>query len=479
MRTRSALDIALLSSPAMARSTYAKVEVDRTGSGAWVDLSDWNGIDYVRSVRYGETVDQPAWTAVVSLSLWDRDLPETSTSPLMANSLVNTAGVLCRPYRKIRISTATVPQGDPKPATYNEVFLGRIDSYRLSGGTLELSCRDQAGDLMDRFIRVEQWYGSDTPTTATANEAQEIIQNLIDDHYNTASDISGTASAPRANKLSARTTDGAPYQLYSANGTAATPWSAAVGTDTGWSIRYFLANKSPLWQWLQTITDQIGYRLRFRWHEGSGIDAFVLVLEEPDRTSPSSSITLDPTLGQCRVTGIANSAQNVRNLWRVGYAKDGGAADSVTATNAASVTKYGERYAEVNEDASSQIDSSTEAQAMADAFLADTKEPTATVGVTMPYAWYLQTNDLVTVNADDIHFDSAQTLTLVSRQNMIQQGGAATSELTLQGTLETGRTRKPQRVFRRRRRSPAVKATQRLRRLSLVPNSDFGDNDDE
>lgn len=474
MRTKSDLDTALLTAPEMARATYVKVEIDRDGAGSWVDLTDLYGQDYVVGVSYSESVDIPAWQAQVFLLTWERDNPAVSLSPLMANSILNTGGVLIQPYRKVRISTRSVPEGDPRPTAFDEVFLGRIDSYSLSTQGITLNCRDQWGDLQDRFVEIEKDYGEDDPVgSATGNELQEIIQNIIDDHYNTASDISGTASAPRANTLSGRTTDGSPYQLYSANGDSTTPWNAS--DDTGWSLRRFLATKSPVAEWILRLAEMIGYRLRFRWHEGTGVDAFVLVLEEPDRSSPASSITLDPTKAQCEVMGIELNNQRIRNAWRVGYALNGEESASVLQTNAASITKYGRRYAEAMEGSASQIDTSTEATTMATALLNDTKEPTATVRVSLPYAWYLETNDIVTVVADGIHFDSNQSLACVARENRIEQGGAATTGLTLHGTLQTGPTRKAQRQFPKPRQTRAKLSTIGVARGSRSPNGNFSD----
>lgn len=471
MRTQSALDTALLTSPATARATYCKVEIDRDNAGTWVEVSNWNGLDFVRSVTYGETSSAPAWSASVALSLHAQDRPALSLSPLMANSLLNAGGVLVEAYKKIRISTSTVPIGDPA-STYNEVFNGRISRWGISNGVLNLECRDQTGVLLDRLVETETEYGSDTPASASANELQEIIQNIIDDNYNTAADISGTASAPRGNALSARTTDGSPVQLYSTTGDSTTPWKAA--DDTGWSLRRFLATKDTVWAWIQRLADMIGYRLRYRWHSGSGVDAFVLVLEDPDRTSPSVVLTLDPTSGQCRLPSVGNDIANVRNVWRVGYLLNGGEDQSVTATDATSVTKYGRRVAEAMEGSSSQIDTSTEAQAMADALLDDTSEPTATIQVDLPFLWYLELNDLVRVNADGIHFDSNQDLICIARQNTIAQGGAAMTRFTLQGTLEVGRTRPPQRTYKNPRRDDVRQATITMAGGGLLGNSSFG-----
>lgn len=473
MRTQTDSDKALLTAPNAARATYIKVEIDRTGSGAWVELNDWNGLDFVRAVRYREQVGSNAWAAVVRCALILQDSPtRVSLSPLVASSELNVGGTLIDCNKRIRISTSTVPIGDA-PGTYNEVFLGRIDDWRLSDTEIEIACRDQTGHLQDRIIETEYEYGDDDPAGATANQLQEIIQNIIDDHYNIASDIAGTASAPRANDLSARTTDGSPVQLYSVNGTAATPWNAA--DNTGWSLRRFIATKRPVWQWLTQLAEQIGYWIHYRWHNGAGIDAFVLVLESPDRGSPSSVLTLDPTLGQCRVGGVSKSVVGIRNAWRVGWQEVGGSDDSVLVTDATSIGKYNRRYADVIDGTGSQIDSSTEGTLMANAFLNDTKEPVADIQVAVPYLWYLEANDIITINADNVKFDANQSLCIVGRENTIQQGGGAMTRLALNGTLQTLGPRKAQRTFAPTRKGFSLKSMTIMSRGGLIGNSDFGD----
>lgn len=472
MRPRSDLDIALLQAPGALRSTYCKVEVDPTKTGSWVALNNWNGLDFVRSVSFDDALGSNAWTATVKLALYLQDRPELSLSPLMTTSLPNANGALCEVNTPIRISTATLAM-DGIPSAYNLVFpSGRIDKYSINSGEITLTARNPIGVLQDRFVENELQYGSDTPTTATANELQEILQNLIDDHYNTAVDIGGTASAPRTSKLSARTTDGSPVQLYSANGTAITPWNAA--DDTGWSLRRFRASKSPLWQWLIRLAEMNGSRLRYRWHSGTGIDNFVLVLESPDRSSPSSVITLDPKIGQCAVMGIDNAIIDVRNFWRVGFQLDGGRDDSRTALDASSQTKYNRRFAEAMEGSASQIDTGTEAQNYANRLLSDTKEPIAFMRVMLPYLWYLESGDMITIAADNIHFSSDKTLEIVQRSNTIAQGGPAVTNLSLQGTVQSNGRRKPQREYPQVRRDLATTITTAATRFGILANADFG-----
>lgn len=435
MRTRTQQDIALAAHPSQGFRTWIKVEMTRAsahawGSETWVDLTDLNGFDWVKGVEYGESLDTPAWTATVRLHSHLTDNPLFSLSPFLANSVNNIGGVLIQPYRKIRISTGIVPMGDPRSsATFNIVFLGRVSSYTMRDGEIALQCLDRTSELQAFFIEAEREYGASDPTTATAEDVEEIIQNILDDHYNTNTTISGTASAARTDALASRTTDGSPYQLYSSGGDSTTPFN--ITTD--FAIREYTQSKMQVWQACQALADTIGYQLRMRWHEGSGVDDFVLVLEEPDRAKSTADFTLDPTLGQCHIETVELSSADVRNVVRVGYADSGTNYTFSEDNDASSIAKYGRKFMEIQEASTSQIDTSAEAVKMRDAALKDLKEPTAKVSITAPYVWYAQLNDLVAIEADNFFFDTQNKLAILSRRNVIQQGGVALTSFQLEG----------------------------------------------
>jgi len=417
-----------------------RVSAHTWGSETWVDLTDLNGFDWVKSVDYGESIDTPAWTATVRLHSHLTDNPLFSLSPFLASSVNNTGGVLIQPYRKIRISTAMVPMGDPRSsASFNVVFIGRVLSYDMTPGEISVQCLDRTSELQNLFIEDERTYGDVDPTTTTAADVEEIIQNIIDDHYNTNTTIGGSASTARANPMSLRDTAGggtlgSPYHLYDASGTSTAPHDSS----TGFAIREYNQTKMPVWQAISTLAGTIGYQLRFRWHEGTSIDDFVLVMENPDRAASTANFTLDPTLGQCVINSVGLSSQNVRNVVRVGYISTGTKPLNSEDNDATSIAKYGRKFFEMNVGATSQIDTSGEADAMRDAVLNDTKEPTAQVQVMTPYLWYAQLNDLVAIEADNFFFDSQQKLAILSRRNTIQQGGPATTTLNLQGLPKSG-----------------------------------------
>lgn len=431
----------------MAKDPYApqrfrlKVEIDRDGSGStYVDVSDWNGLDFVRSFSRQRSLDKPAISAQLTLAAWLRDPQLNSLSPAMANSNLNTGGLLCKPYNRVKVSVSVEPEGTAH-TSYHLLFEGRIDRWAQQAGALTLECRDLICDLQDTTIETEAQYGAEDPSTATANNMEEIIQNILDDHINT------TPSALRTNSLSARTTDGVPWQLYSATGDSTTPFNA--GDATGAGIRIEQMAKRTIWDAISMFPTGIAYRLSRRWHNGSGINGFVLVLEEPARVAVTPDITLDPTLGQCRVLSSALSREHVRNRVAIGYQKGAGIRDLYFTNDATSETDYGKRYIGIDVGAASQVDTLIEAQKMGNGILTDAKDPENEIAIEAKLMWFLELNDLVRVKADKLHFDSQKDLAVVALQDTIVQGGAAKTIVSLRGKPAAGikAHTKHQRVF--------------------------------
>lgn len=404
-----------------------RVEVDTDGSGAsFVDLSDWHGYDYVRSFSRTRSLDAPAISATVNFAAWIGHPIRNSLSPAMVGSTLNAGGPLCKPYNRIKVSLAVWPSGGkPASLTYHLLFEGRIDGWRQQGNSFELRCRDLICDLQDTTIELERQYGVLDPTTVAYSNMEEIIQNILDDNVNT------TASAPRTNALSARVTDGDPWQLYSANGDSTTPWNA--GDNTGAGVRLDMVPKRPVWEAISMYPQGIAYRLSRRWHNGTGINGFVLVLEEPDRVATTPAMTLDPLLGECKVIGDDLDRDNIRNRILVGFQSAGGKRDYYFANDATSEGDYGKRFAGMSMGAASQVDTLAEATKMGDGALADVKDPLLQMSIETKLMWFIELNDLLRISPDNVHFDAQQDLAVISARDTVQQGGAATTTFQLRG----------------------------------------------
>ena len=385
-------------------SVFTRVEIDRTGSGAWVDMTDLFNRDWVRNVTYAEGVDTPVMTAAIELQARFDFL---NISPFITNSPLNTGGVLIQAFRPVRIHTATLPMGYlPQESDYKLVFRGNITQYALRRDSVQLQCRGEGGLLQDRFIEDVREYGSLDPIGSPVL-IETVMQSLLTDWGPTPT-----------------------VTLYSANGTSGTPFNTGLDSP-GWALRRDEQQRQPVLNALKLLADQIGYSLRYRYHEGSGIDDFVLVLEEPARAAAVADFSFNNIIS---VNSLTQTLGNIRNVVRVTYTEDQERSTSET-TDAASITKYGRRWMEIGEASSSQIDTVGEADALRDAALADLAEPIVQVSITVPYFYVGQLIDLYEIPADDIHFDSAQLLAPVAFSH---DPVNATTTITLRGKPSSG-----------------------------------------
>lgn len=464
MRTRNARDIGLFGSAHGGQTTWVKLEIDRDNGGNWVDLTDYYGDDWLLGVQYGQNIQDGAITATVTFASSLRGNPLYSLIPTMSSSIMHTGGVLIKKHRRIRWSVANVPMNDPKPASLDEVFDGRIDKWTATNGAIQVECRCMVVDLLSRFVEKGQNYGAEDPTTATAADIEEVMQNILDDHINS------TASAPRANALSARTTDGDPWQIYSDNGDAVTPFQR----NTTAAILLYPQQKEPIWAALTRLAETIQWRLSRRWL--NAISDWALVFEEPTRTGASPVLTVDPKSSQARIRKIGFDGDVIRNVVEIGYQDRGSARTSYITDDPTSIGEYGRQYLNLNLGATSQVNTLTEATTMGDNTLADCKDILMQIELELPYVWYLQINDVLTIQADDIMLDSSQELAIVGLSHTIQQGGAAISTVTLEGAPSAGARKKieNQRIY------PPVNAQIPLSFTagnSMHTNGDFSSND--
>lgn len=394
-------------------SVYTKVEIDQTGSGSWINMSSLYGRDYVNSISITRDRNQQVSTATVNVALDYDGSAARSLSPKQASSLANTSGVLCAADRKIRIYTATVPNGYGAPPSASslwvKVFEGRITQPTVNGDSISLDCRDKGGELQDTWIEKIKTYGS-----AAGTDVEDVMQAILDAWNRTAT------------------------TLYSAAGTSGTPFNA--GDSPGFGILPYQQQRMPILQALQILADQIGYRIAYRYHEGSGINDFVLVLEEPDR-AVSSTVWTVPKAAIQDMT-LSEDITMVRNVIVGIYSNydNGGARTARIATDSTSITAYGRRLMIVSEASTSQIDTQTEMDAMLTALITDLKDSHITVSARIPYAYHLEVNDYLQLEADNRILGSAFDVAIDSITDNIDASGAW-SQLTLRGKPTSGERR--------------------------------------
>lgn len=250
------------------RTTHLRVQIDRTGAGAFVDLSDFEGRDWIDSVEYEDNGDGQVAVATVRLVRQWHDL---NLSPLMAQSKLNTGGVLVFPKRVIKIETQVVPRGEPAGpwlATH-EVFNGKIDRINWQKSPMELKCRGKGGTLQDSWVITQKVYG-----TGGGRNIEDVIQDVLDDAFT-------DGSLPAA------------VTLFSITGTGGTPFQPA--DSPGFFVLEYKQGREPVMDAVQKLARWIGFECRYRWNTDT--EAFQLVLYEPAspiRTRGTITIAGDP-----------------------------------------------------------------------------------------------------------------------------------------------------------------------------------------
>jgi hypothetical protein len=384
VRTISAPVRALLASAAF--NTIVKVEIADAG-GVMRDYRTYGGVNWIDEYSISEEIDQPVATATVRLKL---DAGTLSLSPLRGDSSINEDGAAIDVARPIAISLATVAVGaTPLAADFHEVFRGKIDKVSWPDEQVEVTARDDTGQLVDQITQ-----GTRNPVTGQ-----------VDDLSNYGNGDHG--SPERLTTVLQRVLD---LQVTSGFVLYAPSEPTLLVTD-------FPFTRESIMEVLQRGKDMIGWDLRYRWHDGT--EAFRLTLIDPDRAaSPVDTIT--PGM-YVNVVELEKDRTRIRNVGELRWPLKSGANvvfRKARREDAASILKYGRRPIIIQEPSDSPIDSAEEAQAMIDAAIADLAEPYADQRVEMWTFWPVQLNDVLTFAANGKHYDAAQVLAVVGIEHV-------------------------------------------------------------
>lgn len=372
------------------RAVRLRVRIADSG-GTLVDVDENAGGPWLIGASWGEDVDSAGQTASIKLRATN---DRNALSPLMVEA--RQAGAIAL-QREVVIDVAVVPYG-ATVATWTEMFRGKIDAISWASDPMVIDARDHIQLLQDRYIEVPSTYSD-----SLGNPLQDILQEILDDTL--------TVDAP----------------------TIYTP------TAPGWNITQFTTTQQSILDQLLLLVDQIGWNLRFKWD--SGTSAFRLTLYEPDRTGTSSMYQLDHILTW---QDLDLSVDDIRNVVVVQYPDTGNLDASgqptpatYTAEDSSSIATYGRRWMGVTEDGSSNIDTATEAQAMAEAILSDLSQPLANVAVEIPFFHAVEIEDRYTVPADAFHTDDDRVWAVIGFRHTVEASVVRTA-LTLRGTVASG-----------------------------------------
>lgn len=396
MRTITAAEDRLLS--LTNRSEHLRVLIDRDGTSNFVDVSDLSDYDWIKSVRWGENIDRPVASATVTLVRENYDL---SLAPLDAASKFNQAAQLIEIHRLIKIETAVLPMDAiPADADFELMFEGRIDKIQWGGlgSKIVLTCRDLGGDLQSEFIEIQTQHGF-------TDQLNVVIQDILDTH-------------------------------------ASSPPTLLVASTPSFAIDTYLQQKQPIMKAIRTLGLLIGFDVRYRFDNAGGDHRLTLI--EPDR-APSS---VDRTFGPDDYDDLPNvsiNSINIRNVIRVIYTDSGtGVKTIIESSDAASITRFGRRFMEITEGAASVITGSAAATRLADAALAELKDPELESSSRQDYFSKIQLMDFYRWLANNIHYDTDQELAVTGYQHTASVSGATVSiktEMQLRGKPSVGKKR--------------------------------------
>lgn len=479
MRTISSRQAAVLTGAG--RSEHLKVEIKDAG-GTFRNMASYPGFDSVRMVSIREDIDSPHALATINLY---RESDQWSVAPLNESAAANTDfggsyAALLALTREVKISAAIEPADISAGVEWLLIFHGRIDTIDAGAGEdVVIECRDLGGALASRWIEKERVYslgvvGGSPVSMRVWQPNTEYVLNEYVTPTDARRNISGSG---RFYKV---TTAGTSYTVEpewstsgvqtTGGGTAAFTYQGTVSTG-GLSIESVIANvladngalatlytpSSPGWNvypWqqqregvlgaLRAIAAQLGWDVRYKWR--SGTSAFELTLFEPDRSKASPDYTFSSEDYET-IDALSTDISGIRNVITVIYSDP---ADTwpdatntpkrkvVTREDATSISAYGRLTMEIAEDSSSKISTQSEAEDMADAILADLKEPSIVQKTKLVHGFpWVELGDLYEFTANRRHYTTDQDLAVVAYEHR-WEGGRMVTTLDLRGQPAAG-----------------------------------------
>jgi hypothetical protein len=363
--------------------------------GVWRNASSLGGpgeiYDFFDSAEWGAGPDDSVVAATITLK---RKAGSVSIAPLMGGSPVNRNAAnayvpLIKENRKIRFYTATgLPGFTPGSSALNawhRVFEGKIDTVNSANGpNITLYCRDIGAYLQIPFIKSRTiTYGSASPGTAMETVMQQVINDWM----------------PNPVPLTYPVASGANVSTFKPGIISVMSCLQMLASRIGWVVRY---------EWATDGSDN--YELRFFKPGTKGAD---------DTTFTNAEyLTLDE---------LETSDADIINSVRVDGYSAAGSEITASATDAASIAEYGERWGNFQEGEGSFLDTVPELQRLADAAVGDLATPYASHKIETLYAWYVERGDRHGYAGNGEHYDSTQTLYVVDFRHRLYNGTGRTT----------------------------------------------------
>ncbi len=254
------------------RSTHVRVKIDR-GSSDWIDLSQFCGYDWIHSVDYGGSEDNPVQVATVKLFKKAYDL---NLAPLLDGSKLNQVAAVVDIGNSLIVEIAVLGMDQqPVEADWVEVHRGEIDDINWSSSPITIKSRDQGGTVVDTFMESSEVYGA-----ATGRAMEDVLQDILTEHMPSA------------------------VTLYSENGSGGTPFNPS--DSPGFNILQYQQDQEGVMSALRRICQLIGADVGYKWHANTS--AFQLVFQQPGRAiSAQGTLNLSSTLPLNNETFVVNA----------------------------------------------------------------------------------------------------------------------------------------------------------------------------
>lgn len=196
----------------------------------------------------------------------------------------------------------------------------------------------------------------------------------------------------------------------------------------GFNITTYYQDRTNIMDAMNGLSELIGWTVRYKWDPNTG--KFRLTLFGADRTQLYADCALNQN-DYFSIDEMSVKLADIRNAIRVTFPdqnKGGRAATDTTPAhfepstvlrldtdvdpNSTSLTHYGRRYMEVQEDQASRIDTLAEATVFADIMLRDLMEPLAHKSAEARCLFEIELNDYIRFVANDVHYSSDQQLAI-------------------------------------------------------------------
>jgi len=234
-----------------------RVRVVNKTTGVTVDLSDHDGVNWVRGIDYAEDLDNTTATFTVALVA---AVGENTINPLRS-SRANRSGAVLALKRLVIVDVQVLPpEGVADPSNWIELVRGQVDRIRVSDDAITLECRDESGRIIDRWQEQERNWPATVP-----DSLEDTLQAVLDTAAFDPGPWVGDVARVIGDLRRPTEPNGYLYRCTTAGTTdsAEPSWNATPGgTTTDGSATWTNVGALPAAEWTTATVVQVGRLVR-------------------------------------------------------------------------------------------------------------------------------------------------------------------------------------------------------------------------